>query len=125
MKNTKQIEQQVNDTIDLLDVLLDRENHDPIILQDETGRTLTFEQVAVIPYDVKGQDRLLYVILKPLDIAGIADDEAVVFRTDMDKHGHTVLKLEEDEPRAKEVFEKFYELLEEISVEEQKKGKKK
>lgn len=125
MKNTKQVEQQVNDTIDLLDVLLDRENHDPIILQDETGRTLTFEQVAVIPYDVKGQDRLLYVILKPLEIAGIADDEAVVFRTDMDKYGHTVLKLEEDESRAKEVFEKFYELLEEIAVEEQKKGKKK
>ena len=124
MKNIKQTKQQARDSMDLLDVLLDRNNNDPIILQDESGRTLTFEQVAIIPYDVEGQDRLLYVILRPIDIAGIADDEAVVFRTDMDKSGHTVLKLEEDEPRAKEVFEKFYELLDECVAEQAKNNKK-
>lgn len=124
MKNIKQTKQQVNEPMDLLDVLLDRENRDPVLLQDESGRTLTFEQVAIIPYDVEGQDRLLYVILKPLDIVGIADNEAVVFRTDVNKYGHTVLKLEEDERRAKEVFEKFYELLDECVAEQAKNNKK-
>lgn len=39
--------------IDLLDVLLDQDNKEPIVLVDENGRQLTFEQVAVIPYEVR------------------------------------------------------------------------
>lgn len=110
--------------IDLLDVLLDRENRDPILLMDENGRQLAFEQVAVIPYDVQGQDRKLYVVLKPIDkIDGIADDEAVVFVCDTDKAGNTVLRLEENEEVAIDVFDKYYDLLEEETA-KQKTAKK-
>ena len=98
---------------DLLDVLLDKDNRDPITLMDDNGKTMDFEQVCVIPYDVKGKDRKLYVVLKPIDhIDGVADDEAIVFRADFDKNGNTVLALEEDESVAIDVFNLYYDLLE-------------
>ena len=52
--------------VDLLDILLDQDNKDPIILMDESGKQLTFEQVAVIPYEVRKEKRL-YCVLKPVD----------------------------------------------------------
>lgn len=108
MKNVAGINEQAQN--DLLDILLDKDNHDPIVLMDEKGRPISFEQVAIIPmHDVK----LLYVVLKPLDkIDGIADDEAVVFLLDQDKNGNTILRVEEDELVAIEVFNKYYDLLE-------------
>lgn len=104
------------ETRDLLDVLLDQENKDPIVLMDENGRQITFEQIAIIPYDVPGEERKLYVILKPLDkVEGIADDEAVVFVCEQNKEGSTVLRVEDNEERAISVFDKFYDLLEEAN----------
>lgn len=124
MKSTENIEREKT-FVDLLDVLLDRENCEPIPLQDENGKIINFEHVAVIPYDVEGQDRLLYVVLKPLDkIDGIKEDEAVVFKV-VYPNGVTALALEDDEERAIEVFEKYYDLLEEARAEEQKKNIKK
>ncbi len=102
--------------VDLLDILLDQENRDPIVLQDENGRQISFEQVAIIPYDVD-KDRKLYVVLKPIDkVEGIADDEAVVFVCEQDKQGNTVLRVEENEEVAISVFDKYYDLLEEASA---------
>lgn len=110
-KVTKKVEQQPK--VDLLDVLLDKDNKDPIVLMDEKGRQISFEQVAIIPYDIK-DERVLYVVLKPIDkIEGIADDEAVVFLVDQDKAGNTILRVEEDEEIAIAVFDKYYDLLEE------------
>ncbi len=99
--------------VDLLDVLLDKNNKEPIVLMDEKGRQISFEQVAIIPYDIN-DTKVLYVVLKPIDkIDGIADDEAVVFLVDQDKNGNTVLRVEEDEEVAIAVFDKYYDLLEE------------
>ncbi len=106
--------------IDILDVLLDQDNKDPIVLVDENGKQLTFEQVAVIPYEVRKEKRL-YCVLKPLDkIEGIADDEAIVFVVDQDKDGNSIIKIEEDEEVAIAVFDKYYDLLEEAQAEEKK-----
>ncbi|MCH5151498.1 MAG: hypothetical protein J1F65_02425 [Clostridiales bacterium] len=111
MKNAKENGQQVNNTVDLLDILLDRDNTDPIVLQDESGKTLSFAQVAIIPYDT-GDERILYAVLKPIDrIEGIADDEAIVFKAVTNENGDTVLRVEEDELRAIDVFDKYYDLL--------------
>lgn len=108
--------------VDLLDVLLDAENKDPIVLLDEKGRQLTFEQVAVIPYG-SDDDKKLYCVLKPIDkIEGIADDEAVVFLVDEDANGNTVLRVEENEETAIAVFDRYYDLLEEAQA--AKKAKK-
>lgn len=107
--------------IDLLDVLLDQDNKEPIVLVDENGRQLTFEQVAVIPYEVR-KEKKLYAVLKPLDkIDGIADDEAIVFVVDQDDNGNSTIRVEEDEEVAIAVFDKYYDLLEEAQKEEKAK----
>lgn len=94
--------------MDILDILLDKDNRQPISLTDGNGKNIIFEQVAVIP--LRGN---LYCVLKPItQIEGISDDEAVVFRAD-EKCGEIVLVVEEDELVAIDVFEKYYDLLEE------------
>ncbi len=102
-----------DDTKDLLAVLLDENNRDPITLVGDKGEELSFEQVAVVPLDVEN-DWKLFVVLKPLDkLEDIADDEAIVFAVDQDKRGNTFLRVEENETTALLVFDKYYELLEE------------
>ena len=94
---------------DIVDILLDEENKDPIVLTDDKGRKLAFEQVAVIPYEQK-----LYCVLKPLDhIDGVADDEALVFYVDEGENedDDPVLRIEDDELKAIDVFMEYYDLL--------------
>lgn len=120
MADEKKIEE-----VDLLDVLLDEDNREPIVLMDEQGKQLTFEQVAVIPYEVRKETRL-YCVLKPVDrIDGVGDDEAIVFLVDTDSEGNSVIKVEEDEEIAIAVFDKYYDLLEEAQAEEKKAKAKK
>ena len=98
---------------DILDVLLDKDNRDPIVLVDEKGRRIAFEQIAIIPYGEEYKRRL-YVVLKPIDkIGGVADDEAIVFYVDEVETGSSVLKVETAERIAIEVFGEYYRLLDE------------
>ena len=121
-KEVKKVEE--DKPLDLLDVLLDPDNKEPIVLMDEKGKQLTFEQVAVIPHEVRKENRL-YVVLKPLDkIEGISEDEAIVFLVDTDDNGNSVIRVEEDEEIAIAVFDKYYDLLEEAQKEEKKAAKK-
>ena len=95
---------------DIIDILLDEENKDPIVLTDDKGRKLAFEQIAVIPYDGK-----LYCVLKPIDpIDGVADDEALVFYVDEGENEDDVpvLRIEDDELKSIDVFMEYYNLLE-------------
>lgn len=95
-----------NDELDLLDVLLDEDNEDPITLYDENNKAYKFDQVAVIPLDEK-----LYAILKPIDeLEGVADDEAIVFAVN-DNDGETSLIVEIDESIAMRVFDEYYKLI--------------
>ena len=97
--------------VDLLDRFLDPNDNDPIVLLDEYGREMRFGQVAVIPHDKEGKKEL-YVLLKPLDkIQGIKDDEMIVFVTDTDVNGNTVIRVEEDRNIWQEVYKKYLELL--------------
>ena len=97
--------------VDILDVLLDPDNKEPITLVDQDGRVLAFEQVAVIPHDKSGE-KCLFAVLKPLDkIKGIADDEAIVFRVDIDDDGNSNIVVEEDEEVAIAVYNEYIELL--------------
>ena len=92
--------------VDILDVLLDEDNAEPIVLTDESGKRYTFEQIAVIPYNDK-----VYAVLKPVEkIEGINDDEAVVFYVDERPTG-SVLMVETDEKVAISVFDEYYNLL--------------
>lgn len=95
--------------MDILDVLLDENNREPVTLADESGRAITFEQVAVIPYNGK-----IYCVLKPFDhIDGVADDEAIVFRVDENDDGDNIICVERSESIALTIFEQYYDLLEE------------
>ena len=98
--------------VDLLDVLLDPDNREPLAFVDEDGKVLTFEQVAVIPHDDKNGERQLFTVLKPLDkIEGVADDEAIVFRVSVGDDGNTAIKPEEDDETALAVYDEYIKLL--------------
>ncbi|MCH5351648.1 MAG: DUF1292 domain-containing protein [Clostridiales bacterium] len=103
-----------NESPRLIDILLDPNSTEPIVLMDENGRQVEFEQVAIIPQVVDGQ-KTLFVILKPLDkIEGIADDEAIVFRMHFEEDDEDVkLKAETREEIANAVFDEYYKMLEE------------
>ena len=112
---SKEVEKEAK--VDILDVLLDEDNKEPIVLTDEKGKRFTFEQIAVIPYNEK-----IYCVLKPVEaIQGIADDEAVVFYVDERPTG-SVLMVETDEKTAINVFDEYYNLLDEADA--KKKSKK-
>lgn len=115
---SNEVEQELSD-FDILDVILDENNTDALILQNEQGRQIRFEQVAVIPYNEK-----IYVILKPIDkIEGVEDDQAIVFLADETKRP-TVLIPENDEKTAVKVFDEYYNLVEEANKNAKKKAKK-
>lgn len=89
--------------IDLLDVLLDVDNFEPLTLYNEWGRALHFEQVAVIPHVINGK-KYCFALLAPLDdFPDIAKDEAIVFRVALDERGEAILVLPEQDA-AEEVF---------------------
>lgn len=101
--------QDLNEELDILDILLDEDNEDPITLYDEAGKAFRFDQVAVIPFEEK-----LFTILKPIDeVAGVADDEAIVFVVNEKEDGSTTLLIETDEALAMRVFDEYYKLLDE------------
>ncbi len=106
----KQINNQEQDQeLDILDILLDEDNEDPVTLYDEKNKAFKFDQVAIIPQDGK-----LYAILKPIDeIPGVADDEAIVFAINEKENGETSLVVETDESTAMRVFDEYYKLLDE------------
>lgn len=103
---SKKVEQE-EEQMDILDVLLDEDNKEPIVLVDDKGRKLSFEQIAVIPFKEK-----IYCVLKPIDkIENVQDDEAIVFYVDEKDGQPPVLMVETDEKVAMDVFEEYYNLL--------------
>ena len=94
---------------DIVDVLLDEDDHEPIVLVDGGGSKVAFEQIAVIPHNDK-----LYCILKPIThIEGVEDDEAIVFYVDEQEGKDPALMVETNELTAIDVFEEYYDLIEE------------
>ena len=95
----------------ILDILLDDENDEPIVLYNEDNEEVLFEQVAIIPL---GEDEL-YAVLKPVnpEQLDIPDDEAMVFAVAFDESGEPYLVVETDDEKAEEVFEAYYRLLDE------------
>jgi len=97
------------EAVNILDVLLDENNDEPITLYDENEKAVRFDQVAIIPMDEQ-----LYAILKPIDeMEGVADDEAIVFLIEEDEDGDAELVVESDEAKAIKVFDEYYKLLDE------------
>lgn len=107
--------------VDIVDLLLDENNDEPIVLFDENDKEIRFEQVAVVP-----ENENIYAILKPVDeMEGVADDEAIVFVVDYDEHGNSYLAVETNEEIAIKVFDKYYQLLDEAEAAEKEKKEEK
>ena len=93
-----------------IDTILDPENTDNIVMYDEEGEALEFEQIAVLPLDGE-----LYAILRPIDPEfeeEMDEDEALVFKVE-EVDGEDTLALVEDDDVVDAVFEEFYAMLEE------------
>ncbi len=95
-------------SLNVLEILLDEKNNDPIVLEDKDGKSVAFEQIAVIPYQEK-----IYCILKPIDrLDGVAMDEALVFSVEEIEDSYELI-YEQDEMISLSVFDEYYQLLEE------------
>lgn len=95
---------------DILDVLLDKDNCEPITLTGEDNKETEFEQLSVIPY----QDKI-YCILKPLtrldELKNI--NAPIVFRVDEKTSGEHYLSLEENVETAQIIYLKYLKLIKE------------
>lgn len=93
-----------------IDALFDEENCDPIILFNEKGEEIAFEQIALIPLKEK-----TYAILKPIKpIEGLGENEGLVFSIEeIEEIGQEALMLVTDEKIIDDVFEVYDKLIEE------------
>ncbi len=108
MKDDKKDVEEIQE-VNLLDVLLDEDNDDPITVYDENDKPVRFDQVAIIPFKEK-----LYAILKPIDeMEGVEDDEVIVFLIEETEDGDAELVIETDEPTAMKVYDEYLKLLDE------------
>lgn len=88
-----------------IDRFFDEENYENVKLEDNDGKEIEFEQVAVIDYEEK-----YYAILHPVTkLDGVNDDEALVFMIDEE---NDCLVYCEDEATSQAVFAVFYDSLE-------------
>jgi uncharacterized protein YrzB (UPF0473 family) len=94
--------------INPIDALFDENNNDLILLYNEEGNPVAFEQIAVIPLGAKA-----YAILKPAEpMAGVAYNEAFVFAVETEESGEEYLALVADDDEADQVFNIYNTLIE-------------
>lgn len=91
---------------DPIDQIFDENDSDPIVLYNEAGESIAFEQIAVIP--LRG---IVYVILQPVELMeGMSDDEALVFEI-LTQDGDEVLSIVFDDEIIDAVFAEYYNML--------------
>lgn len=94
---------------DMMDILLDSNDHSYITMYDENNMEIKFQQVATIPFNGN-----VYAILKPIDyLDGVDDDEALVFSVKKSL-GHSILEIENDNNICEIVFNMYQNLLEDV-----------
>lgn len=99
-------EKQVNP----IEQILDENNIENIVLYNEKDEPFEFEQIAIIPLE-KDNVQTLYAILLPVTpLAGIAEDEAVVFEVNEKEN---TIRVCEDESIIDEVLTEYEKLLDE------------
>ena len=95
----------MDNEMSLVEMILDPDCETPIKLTNEKNEIIEFDQIAVIPLDDK-----LYAILKPITkIEGVGENEALVFRVDVEEDSVEVIY---DFDLCDRVFDIYYDLLE-------------
>ena len=93
----------------IFDKLFDENNADRIVLYNNKGEALEFEQVAVIPYE-----GVVYIILHPVTkLEGLGEGEGLVFVIEEDEVEGEIMKLVVDEGIIDAVFDIYDRLVEE------------
>ena len=88
-----------------IDRFFDEENFDNVTLEDNNGKEIEFEQVAVVDYEEK-----YYAILLPVSkLDGVGEGEVLIFLIDEEKDE---LVYCDDESTAQSVFTVYLESLE-------------
>ena len=98
-----------NEYQNLIDALFDEDNNDVIILFNERGEEIPFEQVAIIPLGKT------YAILKPVQpMDGLGEDEGLVFAVEVNAEtNEEYLALVTDMDIIDKVFDVYDALVEE------------
>lgn len=121
-EENKNLENSVEEELNPIDCLFDEDNTDPIVMYNEKGEKVEFEQIALIPIE---ED--IYAILKPTEeMEGIGEDEALVFEIvePEDEEEEEYLNLVSDLTIIDKVFDVYNKLIDE-EEEKQKIDKKK
>ena len=88
----------------VVEQILDEDNESPVELFDDKGKSILFDQIAVIPFNNR-----LYAILKPITkIEGVGDDEALVFEIFIEEDTVVIVN---DFDLIDSVFAVYYDLL--------------
>ena len=83
-----------------IDRFFDENNFDNVTLEDNNGKSIEFEQIAIVDYEES-----YYAILKPVSkLDNVEEDEVLVFRIDEEKDE---LAYVDDEALAEKVFDIF------------------
>ena len=89
---------------------MSEERNDIVTLLSATGEEIDFVEIAGIAYQGN-----FYAILQPVElIEGMSDDEALVFKVSRLQDGQDRFEIELDDEIIDAVFEKYYELLNDI-----------
>ena len=90
-----------------IDALFDEDNNDAIILFNEKGEEIAFEQIAIIPLEKT------YAILKPIQpMEGLGENEGLVFSIEVNEEtNEEYLALVVDEAIIDKVFDVYDELV--------------
>ena len=95
--------------INPIDALYDEDNNDAIVLMNEKGEEIPFEQIALIPQNDK-----TYAILKPLvQLEGVGENEGLVFSIETKSEGMEYLALIVEENIIDKVFDVYNTLIDE------------
>ena len=99
----------------VFDKLYDENNNDNVILYNEQGDPVEFEQIAIIPYGEQ-----VYIILHPVtQLDGVLEGEGLVFIIGNDDDGTEKLNLVVEEDIIDAVFSIYDRLVEEAEGNEQ------
>ena len=104
-------EEKIEEVKNPIDSLFDEDDNSPIVLFNEKGEKISFEQIAVIPLEER-----VFAILKPIEkTEGVGEDEALVFEVvePEDEEDEEYLNLVSDIDTIDKVFEVYNQLMDE------------
>lgn len=90
-----------------VDLILDENNDEDVILYDDAGRPIKFEQVALIPLD-EGEIQKLYAILIPITpMENVGEGEGVLFEIDEENKDLSIVRDEKIIDKVLTIYEKL------------------